>query len=197
MKSFDKYTRDWFKKFILDHEETEGYDMNLFHAMGFKTEILGEDTSYVDYLLTLDGKTIYKRLFMGATPISVEDLPSVPDFLDGMFQLDEEDKDYEFIEEFTENMADEASKYESPYEFFEDLQGHGCSSGMIGLLVWNEDCKKLYIKYMDDMDDFIADIEDQIGWSIIKCHPRYVYVCWTCYEEIAYRIARQLYPDQF
>lgn len=108
-------------------------------------------------------------------------------------------KDYDFAEELLEDMAEECESYTNPTGFFQDLQHGGCVSGMIGMFIYNADCKKFYIDHIDNMEDFVEELEDEIGESIKNKQklPHYTFICWLCYEELALRIARELWNDEF
>ena len=94
---------------------------------------------------------------------------------------------YGFIGEFLDIVAYHISQYDTPEEFFEDLSYGGCASGMIGEFIYNSDCKDFYIKYMCDLDDYIENIEEEIGCRIYRKYnkgvARYVLVCWVAFEE--------------
>ena len=93
---------------------------------------------------------------------------------------------YGFIGEFLDIVAYHISQYDTPEEFFEDLSYGGCASGMIGEFIYNSDCKDFYIKYMCDLDDYIENIEEEIGCRIYNKSngiARYVLVCWVAFEE--------------
>jgi hypothetical protein len=51
------------------------------------------------------------------------------------------------------------------------------------------------VRHIDDMENFISDMEDEIGEPIANRYelPHYTFVCWVCYEELAYRIYTELY----
>ena len=70
---------------------------------------------------------------------------------------------------------------------------------MIGMLIYNSDCKEIYIEHIDDMEEFVKELESEMGEPIRnRDHlPHYTFVCWLCYEELAFRIARELFPDEF
>ena len=106
--------------------------------------------------------------------------------------------DYAFSEKFIEDMAYHAEHYESPLGFFRDLT-HGCQSGMIGMLIYNDDCKEIYIENIDDMEDYKMQIEEELGQLIANKNslPHYTFMCWLCYEELGFHIARTLFPDDF
>lgn len=104
-------------------------------------------------------------------------------------------EDLSFAEAFMEDMAEHCVDYGNPKSFFEDLQKSGVVSGMIGMLVYNSDCRDIYVRHIDDMENFISDMEDEIGEPIANRYklPHYTFVCWVCYEELAYRIYTELY----
>lgn len=106
---------------------------------------------------------------------------------------------YSFAEDFIEDIAYHISQYEQPDSFFDDLQHGGCVSGMIGMFIYHSDCKDFYIKNIDDLEDFVMELEDEFGEPVKNRdrQPRYTFVCWLCYEEFAYRIARELFPNNF
>lgn len=106
---------------------------------------------------------------------------------------------YDFVEHFINDILYHISNYDNPIGFFRDLSNSGCASGMIGSLIYNSDCKEIYIENIDSMEDFILDEEEELGEPIQNRNklPRYVFVCWLCFEEMCYKIARELFPDEF
>ena len=61
--------------------------------------------------------------------------------------------------------------------------------------------KDLYpdVEHIDDMEGFKEDFEDELGMPITNKEglPHYTFMCWLCYEELAHRIAQELWPDKF
>ena len=107
--------------------------------------------------------------------------------------------EYSFTKEFVDDMIHHIQGYwGKPISFFKDLQ-HGCVSGMIGVLIYNDDCKNIYIKHIDDMESCKENMEDEYGCQIENSHsvPHYTFLCWLCYEELGFAIARALWPDEF
>ncbi len=82
--------------------------------------------------------------------------------------------------------------------FFNDLQQHGCISGMIGSFIYNSDCKKFYINHIDDLEEFKEEIEDEYGYEIEnrKDLPHYVFMCWFCFEEFAYQLYNEILGNE-
>ena len=105
---------------------------------------------------------------------------------------------YGFTDEFIEDMAGHICNYDNPLSFFEDLQRGGCSSGMIGMLIYNSDCLALFGKYANDMEEFRENLEEEIGTiKRDKNIYHYVWICWLCYEELAYEIGQYLFENSF
>jgi hypothetical protein len=105
---------------------------------------------------------------------------------------------FSFTEKFIADMVDHVENYDSPLGFFNDLT-HGCQSGMIGMLVYNSDCKSIYIQHIDDMEQFKEEMEYELGEAVRDRNrlPHYTFLCWLCYEELGFSIARTLFPDEF
>ena len=102
-----------------------------------------------------------------------------------------------FEEDFKAIINEKLQDYDSPQNFFEDLQQGGCLSGLINEFIYNKDCKDFYIKHIDDMEFMREDIEDNIGEAIKNRHklPHYVFMCHLCFEEYTYRIYNEIYEN--
>ena len=102
-----------------------------------------------------------------------------------------------FAEDFLRDMAEHIEGYSNPLGFFNDLT-HGCQSGMIGMLIYNSDCKRIYIEHIDDMEEYAEQIYEEAGFISNKNGaPHYTHICWLCYEEFGYQIGRTLFPETF
>lgn len=204
--NFDKYVARWFHDYILDHEEDEDMMLSLFNTIVDRQEDdsldewLDEGETICSYLMRCSADEIYSNII--CNNVLFDDLPDTEDFLKDMLKwvVSEEDLDkYSFCDEFVEDIADELTEYESPLTFFQSLQSNGCQSGMIGLLIYNSDCLNIYGRYCNDMEEFREDLEDETGAPIHSSRniPRYVWLCWLCYEEFAFRIGRYLFENDF
>lgn len=195
MKNFEKYVTDWFHDWLKEHEEQSDFYQEVFYAMRYTLEELGED-SYLDFLLNLSADAIYDNLI--SFHKLIDDQPGTWEFLIKMFKQAVPDKEKEFVDEFVEDMAEHAENYNSPLEFFNDLT-HGCQSGLIGMLIYNTDCLKIYSKYANDMEEFKETMEDELGTPIHNKSgvPHATFMCWFCYEELGFQIARNLFTDKF
>ena len=107
-------------------------------------------------------------------------------------------EDNAMAERFSRIVLNNVNK-ENPKEFFTNFLQSGCQSGWIGEFIYHVDCKKIYIRYIDEMEDFKEEMEDDLGEPIpnrLKL-PHYTFMCWLCFEEFCYRIANKLWEDEF
>lgn len=203
--TFHEYVTDWFHELVNDHKDNSDWCEDLFNQLGYnKAEYLDDDETCYDFLMAMsDENEIYEALFgYNAKVKCLDDLPDTEGFLKDMLKwvVSEEDLDkYSFCDEFVEDIVDELTEYDSPLTFFQSLQSNGCQSGMIGLLIYNSDCLNIYGRYCNDMEELREDLENETGVPIHSSRniPRYVWLCWLCYEEFAFRIGRYLFENDF
>lgn len=203
--TFHDYIVNWFGELVDEHKEDKEWLEDLFHQLGYnETEYLDEGETIYDFLMAMsDENEIYESLFGYSAKVKdLDDLPDTYGFLKDMFYEIDKDfiKKYDFAEDLLEDMAATGDSYTNPIGFFEDLQTGGCASGMIGMFIYNDDCKKFYIDHIDDMDYFVDDLGKELGEPVTPGKDvanRYVWVCWLCYEELAFKIARELWEDKF
>lgn len=79
--------------------------------------------------------------------------------------------------------------------FFSDLLSHGCQSGMISTLIYYDDTKEFYIKYLDEIHELIEKLEDELNESIKVNGNRLNFYSWLAFEETARNIANELKLD--
>ena len=205
MKSFVEYTSEWFQNFV-ENAHPVVLDQ-LMEVFGYTEEQVKEaETIPSDYiLLETDMDTVFEKLFGFDRTEDIDDIPSPNDFILGMLKqavggvfVDKYDTPLSFVGEFLEDMASHIEGYSNPLSFFKDLQ-HGCVSGMIGILIYNNDCKKIYIDNIDDMEGVKSEMEGEMGSPIQNGNaiPHYTFMCWLCYEELGFSIACDLFPDEF
>lgn len=202
--TFEKYVLNWWQKFVDSHESEAKRLMELFIGEEETIEdYLDEGETPYDWLIAKDedyAEEIYENFFgyNADRSILADDVPDTETFLIGMFKQ-AYTKKYDFVDELIEDMAGHACNYCTPHGFFHDLSYGGCSSGMIGMFIYHSDCKRFYINHIDDLEAFVEDFEEELGERIPnKDHqPHYTFVCWLCYEELAYDIAKTIYPESF
>lgn len=202
--TFEKYVLNWWQKFVDSHESEAKRLMELFIGEEETIEdYLDEGETPYDWLIAKDedyAEEIYENFFgyNADRSILADDVPDTETFLIGMFKQ-AYTKKYDFVDELIEDMAGHACNYCTPHGFFHDLSYGGCSSGMIGMFIYHSDCKRFYINHIDDLEAFVEDFEEELGERIPNRdhQPHYTFVCWLCYEELAYDIARTIYPESF
>lgn len=200
MKDFNEYVIVWFQDFVSDHENDSEWVKSLAEQLGYEQD---DEETPLEYLQTMDGVDfIYKSLFGYESHVLVDDLTTTEDFAREM--LGEIAKDlklskYDFVGELLDDMAEHIEGYSTPLGFFKDLDYGGCKSGLIGMFIYNSDCKEFYIQHMDSMENFKQDWENMMGTSVqnTKDLPHYTFLCWFCYEKLGYEIGRALFPKAF
>ena len=103
-----------------------------------------------------------------------------------------------------------AESFESDDEiknFFEDLQIHGCISGMVGHLIYYGNTCDFFDKYEEEIENLITESMMNMG---IKTRPQFIdslngtaesisqeknLLCWFGFEEIAYKLFNRLGLD--
>lgn len=199
--TFKEYVINWFHELVGQHDFDKEWCEDLFSQMGYDNTYLDDGEAPCDYLMAMsDENEIYEALFGNNAKVKhVDDLPDTEGFVTKMLEKAGEDliKKYDFAEELIEDMAYYCDGYSTPEGFFQDLQHGGCASGMVGMFIYHSDCKKFYIKHIDDMEAFMEDWEEEIGESCKNSQklPHYTWLCWFCYEKLALKIARQLWED--
>lgn len=188
------------RTFVSDHEDDREWIESLAKQLGYEQD---DDETPLDYLQTMDDVDfIYTSLFGGNSCVLVDDLPSTEDFAVKMLADTAADlglSKYDFMGAFLADMAEHIENYNTPLGFFKDLSYGGCASGLIGMFVYNSDCKEFYINHIDSMEDFKQDWENMIGEPVknTKDLPHYTLLCWFCYEQVGYEIGRALFPKVF
>lgn len=200
--NFSEFVLDWWNEFLDNADED-----TLKRIM--ENEFVGEEETIDDYIpedaesvkewlaIQDDAEKIYTTFFgYEATDCLYDNLPDTATFLADMFMQAADGELTNFQRDFILDMASHAEGYENPKGFFEALQ-HGCQSGMIGMLIYNSDCKHIYVENIDDMEEYVADLEESLGEPIRPKEyiPHYTFVCWLCYEELGFSIARTLFED--
>lgn len=207
--TFSEYVNNWFSQLL--EEEFKGDEercREFVTDMGFDpiSDYIDEGETAWDFLngLTDENDDIYGHVF-GA--LKCHCWTSIclyrDDFLREMFNYIAKNnyllKNKDFVEPLIDDMVDNCDGYDNPIGFFKDLSTGGCASGMVGMFIYNYDCKKFYIRHIDSMEDFKTEFEGELGSPIINREqlPHYTFMCWLCYEETGYQIAQTLWPEQF
>lgn len=102
-----------------------------------------------------------------------------------------------FIKSFNRIIKREVKGYDTPKQFFEDMQKGGCISGMISDFIYHADCKNFYIKNIDELEEYKTEFEESIGQKTANIYniPHYTFVIWLCFEEYCNSIYSVLFED--
>lgn len=201
--TFSEIITNKFQDIVNKHQGNEAWTNSLFAQLGYtEADNLSEGVTVYDFLSSLeDGDEIYRKIWgYSATVKGLEDIPETNEVLtDAMKEAGEGFiETFSFAAEIIDDLAWECGDYDHPLEFFHTLQQHGCAGGM-GPFMYNDGCKKFYVAHIDSLEDFISDVEEELGEHIEnKEHlPHYVFACWFCFEELANRLAYELFEDEF
>lgn len=93
--------------------------------------------------------------------------------------------DRSFSADMQEVLLDHMSRYDNPVDGVEEISTHGCVSGVLSDFVYYSETKEFYTKHIDDIEDFIYDLEDDLGESIRLDLPRYNSAVWLVTEQCA------------
>lgn len=83
-------------------------------------------------------------------------------------------------------LVDHIEDYESFEEvkgFMEDLRQYGCSSGMIGELIYYSDTKEFFIDNLDEIQDYVNTLVQEHIYSINELDINEI--SWVVFESIA------------
>lgn len=205
MKNFNDYVVNWWQELVDNHADDDKWCSDMMEDMEYTpaSDYLDEDEKPYDFLMALDnGTTIFEKVFGYESTVNLgDDKISTEVFIEDLLKQAAEPyiKEYDFAQELITDMAGHCVGYETPLGFFKDLATGGCSSGMVGMFIYHSDCKRFYIDHIDSMENYLEDLEDEMGEPIRNRdhQPRYTWLCWLCYEELGYNIARNLFEDEF
>lgn len=201
--TFAEYINDWFQQIVEDHEDDQEWIDGMFKLLDRKDEYLEDGETHLSYLQNFDDdEVIWDELFgQYSEGKLIDDLPDKRGILDDMLTEAGEYyiNHYDFADALLDDMADHMEDYDDPKLFFQDLFQGGCASGIIGKFIYNSDCKDFYVDNIDSMEYFKEDLENEIGETIKNTtnQRHYTFMCWLCYEELARKIAAELWPDEF
>lgn len=106
-------------------------------------------------------------------------------------------RDDNFIKSFNRIIKNQVKNYDTPEQFFKDMQNGGCITGMISDFIYHADCKNFYIKNIDGLEDYKTELEDNLGEPITNRHklPHHTFIVWLCFEEYCYSIYSSLFEQ--
>lgn len=81
------------------------------------------------------------------------------------------------------NHIEEYESFEEVRGFMEDLRQYGCSSGMIGEMIYFSDTKKFFIENIDEIQDYVNTLVQEHVYSINELDINEI--SWIVFEAIA------------
>lgn len=195
--TFERYINRWFQELIDDHEFDDEWIDNMFDTIGGNDVDLEDGETHLSYLQNLDDdERIWDELYgsysEGNTFI---ELPSKQQFLQDMFAYvgSKITSKYEFAAELLKEMSVYCADYSNSTYFFQNLQDSDYPTDMF---MMPDKCYEFYIHHIDDMEEYKNTLkkakwhkDDKIGY----CQ----FICNLCYRNLAHKIAKSLWPDEF
>lgn len=93
------------------------------------------------------------------------------------------------------NHIEDYESFEEVKGFMEDLRQYGCSSGMIGELIYYSDTKEFFIDNLDEIQDYVNTLVQEHIYSINELDINEI--VWVVFEAIAneyfYTIEDEIY----
>lgn len=81
------------------------------------------------------------------------------------------------------NHIEDYESFEEVKGFMEDLRQYGCSSGMIGELIYYSDTKEFFIDNLDEIQDYVNTLVQEHIYSINELDINEI--SWVVFESIA------------
>ena len=92
-------------------------------------------------------------------------------------------------------VLDELESYDDIKDWFNDLFQHGCSSGMIGGLIYYSDTHKFYDAHYDEIEELRNEYEESMGEPLKVDGDLKNWYAWFAYEETTRKLADELELD--
>ena len=83
----------------------------------------------------------------------------------------------------------EAFDYHNITDFFDDLLENGCSSGIIGSLIYYRDTEKFFDFHYEEIMDLKTDFEESTGEAMQIPHQLKNHLAWFAFEQVACDLA--------
>ncbi len=107
-------------------------------------------------------------------------------------KISEEDNIRAYVAQY---VLDELESYDDIKDFFNDLACSGCSSGMIGGLVYYSDTHKFYDAHYDEIEELRDEYEEMSGETLKPEYDLKNWYAWFAFEETARKLADELEID--
>jgi hypothetical protein len=81
---------------------------------------------------------------------------------------------------------------DQPENYIKQVIQHGCISGCVPSLIYYHDAQEFYIKYIEDIENIINDLENETEEPVQLKWPKFNSMAWVAYEETMRQIADEL-----
>lgn len=101
--------------------------------------------------------------------------------------LDDRFKGYSFKKDFKRLILDNTEDVSLKVFFWE--VSHGCSSGCVSGLIYNDEIKEIYVNNLDSFEDYLLELEKDFGYPIELDAPRSIHTVWAAFEMVCNTIS--------
>lgn len=85
-------------------------------------------------------------------------------------------------------VAQEALEHDDPQSFFEDLQQHGCISGLVSSLIYYQDTHAFYDNHYEEIEELRSEYEESIGEPLQIINDLKNHLAWFAFEQVAFEL---------
>jgi len=94
-------------------------------------------------------------------------------------------------ESIKSTVAQAALDYDDPQSFFDDLQQHGCISGMVSNLIYYTDTHTFYDKHYSEIEELRLEYESSTGEPLNINNDLKNFLAWFAFEQMAYQLVSE------
>lgn len=114
------------------------------------------------------------------------------EFIKAMRNISKDRESTDLKKKVASMLINQLDGYDNPKTMFNDLLSYGCASGQVGDLIYYYDTHKFAKRYIEDILELKADIEDSMGEPVQEKDDRLNWLAWFGFEEQARIIADDL-----
>jgi hypothetical protein len=109
-----------------------------------------------------------------------------------LLKISEDTNNSDLKRNIAQDIIDELGGYDKAEGFFNDLMASGCSSGMIGWLIYYQDTHRFYDDNYNDIEELRQEYEAEIGEPIRIDGDLKNFLAWFAFEEVAKQLASEI-----
>lgn len=197
--TFNEYLLSWYHHFVDDHMDDDDWCARMYKIMSNDQSLVSECNPPYCLLNDIDDEeSIWDCLF--DSDVIIDDLPDTESFLVDAFSLLGEKwiNKYDFARDFMDSFAHDIAEntYSMPDRWFRNI----CDSySYYEVQKFKDNSYDFYLQHMDSLERYKEDREIESGDVMRNAHhwPHCLFVCGTCYRDLATQFAKKLWPDEF